>query len=136
MPFSGLQAPARWQESGAAHVTGAPAVQTPRWQVSLWVQAFLSSQGAPSALAGFEHVPLVGSQVPGSWHASLAAQATGFAPEQTPAWQVSLWVQALLSLQAAPSGFDGLLQPVTGSHTPARWQVSSAAQVTGAPPAQ
>ena len=58
-------------------------------------------------------------------------------PLQTPAWQVSLCVQALPSLQAAPSGLTGFEQaPVCGSHVPASWQASGAAQVTAFPPVQ
>src|SRR5213079_448577 len=49
-----------------------------------------------------------------------------------PAWQVSVRVQALPSSQEAPSGLVGLEQrPVVGSHTPASWHWSAAAQVTG-----
>jgi hypothetical protein len=51
-----------------------------------------------------------------------AAQTTGFAPVQTPAWQVSAWVQALPSLQAVPSAWAGFEQtPVAGSQAPAAW---------------
>jgi hypothetical protein len=43
-------------------------------------------------------------------------------PVQVPAWQVSLWVQALPSLQAAPLGAFGLEQvPVAGLQVPATW---------------
>jgi hypothetical protein len=49
-------------------------------------------------------------------------QLTGLAPTQVPAWQVSLWVQALPSLHAVPFGFGGFEQaPVAGSHVPASW---------------
>src|SRR5436190_1264934 len=37
-------------------------------QVSLKEQASPSSHAAPSALAGFEHSPVAGSQMPASWH--------------------------------------------------------------------
>jgi hypothetical protein len=43
-------------------------VQEPPWQVSTWVQALPSSHGLPFALAGFEHVPFAGLQVPAAWH--------------------------------------------------------------------
>src|SRR5438093_472252 len=53
-------------------------------------------------------------------------------PVHTPAWQVSVRVQALPSSQAAPSGFAGLEHvPVAGSHEPAAWHWSAAAQTTG-----
>jgi len=97
-------------------------VHIPAWQVSLCVQALPSSQAAPSGFAGLEHVPVAGSQLPAAWHWSAAAQTTGFMPVHVPAWQVSLCVQALPSLQAAPSGFAGLEHvPVAGSQLPAAW---------------
>jgi hypothetical protein len=43
------------------------------------------------------------------------------APTQSPAWQVSVTVQALPSLQALFFGFSGLLQaPVRLSQTPGK----------------
>ena len=55
------------------------------------------------------------------WHWSVAAQTTG-APAQAPAWQTSVRVQALLSLQAVPFAAGGLLQkPVAGLQVPATW---------------
>src|SRR5439155_18263672 len=67
-----------------------------------------------------------------SWHASGGTHPTGFVPLHTPAWQVSVRVQALPSLQAVPSGFAGLEQaPVAGSQVPASWHWSAAAQTTG-----
>jgi hypothetical protein len=43
------------------------------------------------------------------------------APVQVPAWQVSVWVQALLSAQAAPFALLGFEQiPVEVLHVPAR----------------
>src|SRR6266581_2780854 len=96
--------------------------QTPAWQESLWVQALPSLQVVPSALLGLEQVPVPGSQVPASWHWSRALQTTGFAPVQTPAWQESLCVQALPSLQVVPLTWSGLEQtPLAGSQTPATW---------------
>src|SRR2546429_441720 len=80
---------------------------------SVPVQALPSSQVAPLGFAGLEHVPVAGSQLPAAWHWSAAAQTTGFVPVHVPAWQVSVRVQALPSLQAAPSGFAGL---VRGAH--------------------
>ncbi len=43
---------------------GGPPTQLPFWQASSVVQALPSLQLVPLAFAGFEHVPLVGSQVP------------------------------------------------------------------------
>jgi hypothetical protein len=66
-PVPGSQVPATWQASCAVQVTGLP-TQLPAWQLSFCVQAFLSSQLVPSVLAGFEHAPVPGSQVPTLWH--------------------------------------------------------------------
>jgi hypothetical protein len=73
-------------QSLATQVTGAGSlVQTPAWQLSLGVHLLLSaSQVAPSALAGFEHAPVAGSQVPALWHWSDAAQTFGLIPVQAP----------------------------------------------------
>ena len=38
------------------------------WQVSVCVQALPSLHVEPSALLGFEQVPVAGSHVPASWH--------------------------------------------------------------------
>jgi len=46
---------------------GVPA-QTPPVQTSVTVQATPSSHPVPSGWAGFEHVPVSGSQAPSSWH--------------------------------------------------------------------
>src|SRR3989442_1571248 len=132
VPLAGSQVPATWHWSSALQATGFAPVQVPAWQGAGWGQARPSLQAAPSALAGVEQVPLAGSQVPATWHWSSALQVTGFARVQVPAWQVSVWVQALPSLQAAPSALAGLEQvPLAGSQTPATWHWSSALQVTG-----
>src|SRR5262249_61872719 len=96
--------------SVAVQVTGFAPTQAPAWHESLWVQALPSLQLVPSAFAGFEQVPVCGSQVPALWHWSVAAQVTGFAPTQVPAWHESLWVQPLPSLQLVPSAFAGVEQ--------------------------
>src|SRR5207244_3600259 len=106
-PVAGAQVPASWHWSAGAQVTGFVPLHSPAWQVSVRVQALPSLQAAPSGFAGFEHAPVAGSQVPASWHWSAGAQVTGFVPLHSPAWQVSVRVQALPSLQAAPSGFAG-----------------------------
>src|SRR2546425_1179134 len=135
VPVAGSKAPTVWHWSGAVQVTGLPPVQTPAWQVSLWVQASLSSHAVPSAAFGFEQVPVAGSQVPTAWHWSAAVQVTGLPPVQTPAWQGSVWGQASLSLHAVPSAAFGFEQvPVAGSQVPTAWHWSAAVQVTGLPP--
>jgi hypothetical protein len=74
----------------------------------------------PSATTGFEQAPLVGSQIPGPWHWSAAAQVTGAPGAQLPPWQVSPTVQALPSSQAVPSALLGFEQtPLEGSQVPA-----------------
>jgi hypothetical protein len=98
------------------------------------LHALPSSQETPSALPGFEHTPDCGLQTPTVWHESSAAQTVAV-PVQAPAWQLSLAVQALASLQAVPSGLAKAAQPVAGSHTPAVWH-ELAAQITGGPPLQ
>jgi len=62
---------------------------------------------------------------------------TGFIPVQVPFSHVSVWVHALPSLHAVPSGFAGFEHiPVAGSHVPAAWHWSWAVHVTGLLPVQ
>ena len=106
-------------------------------QTSPPVQTLPSLQVVPFGAAGFEQAPVDGSQAPATWHWSLAAQVTGLAPVHAPAWQVSVCVQALPSLQAVPLGAAGLEQaPVAGLQVPATWHWSLAEQVTGFEPEQ
>src|SRR5207245_166676 len=127
-----LSQTASWHASGGTHMTGFVPAHTPAWQVSVWVQALTSLQAVPSGFAGFEHAPVAGSQAPASWHWSAGAQVTGFVPLHSPAWQVSVRVQALPSLQVVASGFAGFEHaPVAGSQAPASWHWSAGAQVTG-----
>src|SRR5206468_2387339 len=107
VPLAGLHVPATWHWSAAVQMTGFAPVQVPAWQVSVCVQALPSLQVLPFALFGFEHVPVAGLHVPASWHWSPAEQTTGLAPVQTPAWQVSVCVQALPSLQVLPFALFG-----------------------------
>jgi hypothetical protein len=58
LPFAGSHVPAVWHWSCAVQVTGLLPLQTPVWQVSVFVQALPSSQVAPFALLGFEHWPV------------------------------------------------------------------------------
>src|SRR5207249_11251161 len=89
-------------------------------------------QAPPRGVGGWGPVPAAGSQLTAAWQWSAGAQTTGFVPVHVPAWQVSVRVQALPSLQAAPSGFAGLEQvPVAGSQLPAAWHWSAGAQTTG-----
>jgi hypothetical protein len=109
-------------------------VQTPFSQVSVLVHALPSLQLSPSGRAGFEQTPVAGLHVPAVWHWSGAGQTTGSVPVQTPAWQVSVLVHALPSLQAAPSERAGFEQtPVEGLHVPALWHWSGVGQVTAVP---
>jgi hypothetical protein len=57
----------------------------------------------------------------------------GLLPWQAPLLHESTWVQGLPSSQSAPFGFCGLEQPVCGSHRPAMWHESIAAQTTLGP---
>jgi hypothetical protein len=66
VPVAGLQVPALWHWSCAVHTTGLLPVQVPVWQVSVRVQALPSLQALPLGLAGFEHAPVAGLQVPAS----------------------------------------------------------------------
>jgi len=103
-------------------VTGLEPTQVPVWQASLCVQALPSLQAAPFDLAGLEHAPVLGSQVPAMWHWSEAVQTLGLAPVHTPLWQVSVCVQASPSLQVVPLGAAGVEQvPVEGLQVPATW---------------
>jgi hypothetical protein len=134
-PVAMLQVPASWHWSGAAHVTGLAPVQVPAWHVSVCVQALLSLHDAPLAFAGLEHRPVAVLQVPASWHWSGTAHATGLLPAHTPAWHMSICVQALLSLHVVPLALLGNEQtPLTGLQEPAVWHWSGAAHVTGFAP--
>src|SRR2546427_795162 len=105
--MAGLQVPAVWHWSEAVQTTGLLPVHTPLSQVSVCVQALPSLQAVPSALGGFEHMPVLVLQVPASWHWSSAVQTIGLEPMQVPLWQVSVWVQGLASLHGTPSSFAG-----------------------------
>src|SRR5207248_515796 len=137
VPVAGSQVPAVWHWSEAVHTTGFAPTQVPAWQVSVCVQALASSQPVPLGLAGLLQAPDAGLQVAavGDW--SAAGHTTGFAPRQAPAWQVSLCVHALASLQLVPLGLAGLLQaPDAGLQTPAVWHWSAAVHTTGFAPTQ
>jgi hypothetical protein len=131
-----LQVTIMWQSSGTGQVTPPPPVQTPAWQVSVVVQALLSSHALPSVAAGLLQAPDVRSQVPAAWQMSDAVQVTAV-PTQVPAWQASPVVHLLPSSQAVPLTAGGLVHwPVVGSQAPGAWQASSAVQTTEAPAMQ
>jgi len=67
-PFAGLQTPAVWHWSSAAHVTGFVPLHVPAWHASVCVHGLPSSHVVPFAAAGFEHVPVSGLHVPATWH--------------------------------------------------------------------
>ena len=101
------------------HTTGLDPVHRPDWHVSVCVHALPSLQAEPLGLAGLLHEPVPGLHVPTSWHWSNAVHTTGLVPLHTPDWQLSIWVQALPSLQDVPFGFAGLLhRPLAGLHVP------------------
>src|SRR5438034_51106 len=95
--------------------------QAPFWHVSPLVQALLSLQAVPLALFGFEHTPLIGSQVPATWHWLRGAQVwVAVTLPQALLWPVSPLVQALLSLSAVPLALFGFEHPpLIGSEVPA-----------------
>src|SRR5438874_1651191 len=72
------------------------------------LQTSFAPQSVPFGAAGFVHDPVIGLQAPPTWQASRGAQATRLLPVHVPAWHVSVWVQALPSLQFFPSGAAGL----------------------------
>jgi hypothetical protein len=114
----------------------APA-QAPALQVSPVVQASPSSHAVPSGFGVTAHVPVAGLQAATSWHASAAGQTTGELPWHTPALQLSVCVQALPSLHAAPSGLAETGHwPVGGSHAPTVLHPSEAGHATGSEPTQ
>src|SRR5262249_18631071 len=116
-----LQTPMLQAFPAAEQSRGEPP-QTPAVQMSPTVQNSPSLHAEPSALSGLEQVPLAGSQVPATWHWSSAVQTTGLVPTQVPAWQVSVWLQALPSLQTAPLALAGFEQvPLAGLQVPASW---------------
>ena len=78
--------------------------------------------GSPSSHVGagpVRHPPDAGSQLSVPLHGSPSSHETK-TPVQVPFRQTSPTVHALPSSHAAPFGFTGVEQPVTGSHTPAR----------------
>src|SRR5205823_2794469 len=93
-PVAGLHLPASWHWSGGAHRTGVPGAHVPLSQASPVVHASPSSHEVPFALAGFEHVPVAGLQVPASWHWSSAVQTTGRARGGSVGLRVVVWARS------------------------------------------
>jgi hypothetical protein len=90
-------------------------VHAPAWQAP-------SEHIVPSAFTGLEHAPVIVSQVPVSWHSSGTEQTTGVPAVHVPAWQTSVWVQALPSSQDELSALVGLEHaPVPGLQAPGVW---------------
>ena len=115
--------------------TGLAPLHVPALHVSVCVHELPSLQAVPSAATGFEQTPLVGLQVPATWHESEGWQTLGKDPVQTPAWHESDRVQALPSSQRLPFGTGALEQaPVVGLHVPPVWHTSVATHVTGLDP--
>jgi hypothetical protein len=97
-----------------------PPVQVPSRQVAPAAHGLVVLQAVPFVAGGFEQSPVLGLQVPGTWHSSSALQVTAV-PRQLPAWHASSVVQRTSSLQRVPSALTGFEQaPVAGSQVPAR----------------
>jgi hypothetical protein len=133
VPVAGSQLPARWHASGGAQTTACPE-QIPEWQALFAVHRLPSSHDVPSGPAAYKQVPVAGSQTPAPvWHGPGGGQTTGL-PTQDPLRHESDRVQALPSLQLAPSGATGCVQAsLAGSQVPAMWHESSGLHTTAAP---
>jgi hypothetical protein len=112
-----------------------PPTQAPAWQASFSVQGLPSSHAVPLAFTGLEHTPVAVLHTPAVWHWSGTGHTTGFPPVQTPAWHVSVWVQAFPSVHAVPSALFGSAgqSPVARLQTTAVWHWFGTGQVTAAP---
>jgi hypothetical protein len=134
VPLLVSQTPTLWHWSSAAHTTAPPPVHTPVLHVSVLVQALPSLQTLPSVLLGFEQTPVFESQLPTSWHWSLAAHVTGLLPTHLPAAHASVRVQASLSSQVVPSVTGTALHaPVVALQVPVLQASLSDEQSTGVP---
>src|SRR5262249_20740477 len=128
-PVPGLQTPAVWHWSLAAHATGFDPVQVPDWQVSVCVQALPSLHAVPSALAGLAQPAAGGLLLPAEGVGSPAVHGAPAEPGPVPEGQgavrgdaaaprrapSSVCVQALPSLHAVPSATLVWTHPATGS---------------------
>src|SRR5262245_53655509 len=115
--------------------TAPPLAQAPAWQLSPAVQASPSLHALPFGFAGFEQLPVAGSQVPTSWHWSDAAQVRAMPGLHAPApSQVSAPLQAFPSEHDDPAGVGMCTTPPTGSQASAVHGLPSST-ATGAPAA-
>jgi hypothetical protein len=64
IPVAGSHAPTLWQRSGAVQEIDDPDWHAPPVQTSPVVHRFPSLHAVPLATAGFEQVPVAGSQTP------------------------------------------------------------------------
>ena len=136
-PLLGSHVPARWHESTGGQTTGLVPAHVPLMHANVVSQRLLLAHAVPSGTVGLLHWPLVGSQVPATWHESLGAHTTGLDPEHAPLWQVYVVRQGFVPVHAVPSpavGFEHC--PLEGSHVPAEWHWSLAVHVTGLEPVQ
>jgi hypothetical protein len=101
-PVPGLQVPIPWQESLAVQMTELPAAHVPLWHVSFKSHRLPSLHAVPSGSVGLEQTPDVGSQVPATWHWSLAVHTTGFVPTQVPDSHAPLAKQEFPALHDVP----------------------------------
>jgi hypothetical protein len=67
-PVLGSHVPGTWHWSSAVQVTGLDPMHVPLSHVSVCVHASPSLQVVPFAAVGLEQTPVVGSQVPATWH--------------------------------------------------------------------
>jgi hypothetical protein len=102
IPEIGSHVPTAWHASIAVHTTEFEPVHTPATHASICVHALPSLHVVPSGSVGFEHAPVVGSHVPGTWHWSLAVQAMGVVPTQAPASHTPLAKQRSPVLHVVP----------------------------------
>jgi hypothetical protein len=86
----------------SSQASGFEPTQTPAAQVSVWVQTLPSEQVFELSFV-YTH-PVNASQL-SSVQALESSQVIGFEPTQTPAAQVSVWVQTLPSEQVFKSSF-------------------------------
>src|SRR5438132_813125 len=105
----------------------------PLEQVMLEMQAE-ALQAVPSGCSGFEHAPVVGSQVPAEWQAAPAAQALPAAP-QGGGQPSSIWPSQLSSTplpQISATGAPGV--QLAGSQlVPVRAQAPTPHLASGSP---
>jgi hypothetical protein len=82
-PVTLSQVPPPMWHASAGQRFGVP-TQVPAWQRSATVQGLLSLQPVPFAAGGLVHAPVVGSQTPATWQASIGLQVTLPPPVQAP----------------------------------------------------